>query len=293
MTTRRVLILLLVVMAVAVAVARTRQGARDEPGTRAYPVIGVVTAAPAEGRVMVSHREIPGYMPAMTMPFALAPGDPVPAMGPGDRVRFTLEVAKDSVLATAFEVIGRDEAVASALRGPAAPSSARVRKGDFLPDLALVTQAGSPFTSNDVRGKITALTFIFTRCPVPEFCPLMVKRFQELQRIVTADTDLDDVRLLAVTLDPSFDTPPVLDAYAKAMRADPARWQFLTGPAAEIARLTRAFAIHVERNGVLLDHTLATAVIGPDGRVVEIWRGNGWTSDQVLTAIRSAAATTE
>ena len=71
------------------------------------------------------------------------------------------------------------------------------------------------------------------------------------------------------------------------MRADPARWQFVTGPPAEIARLTRAFAIHVERNGVLLDHTLGTAVIGADGRVIEIWRGNGWTPEQVVTALRA------
>ncbi len=287
------LILLLVVMAVTVAVARSRKARQPPPDVSTYPVTGVVTAAPADGRLMVSHEDIPGYMPAMTMPFALAPGDPVPAMSPGDRVRFTLEVASDSVLATAFEVIGRDEAVASALRGPAAPPSARVRKGDAVPDLALVNQAGASFTSKDLRGKVTALTFIFTRCPVPEFCPLMVKRFQEVQRVVAADPDLADVRLLAVTLDPAFDTPTVLEAYAKAMRADPARWQFVTGPDAEIARLTRAFAIHVERNGVLLDHTLATAVIGPDGRVIEIWRGNGWTPEQVVTALRAAPRATE
>jgi len=293
MTTRRVLALLLVMMAVTVVVARTRTPRQTPPDVTTYPVTGVVTAAPADGRLMVSHEEIPGYMPAMTMPFALAPGDPVPAMSPGDRVRFTLEVASDSVLATGFEVLGRDEAVASALRGPATPSSARVRKGDVLPDLALVTQAGAAFTTKDLRGHVTALTFIFTRCPVPEFCPLMVKRFQEVQHVAAADPDLDDVRLLAVTLDPAFDTPTVLAAYATAMRADPTRWQFLTGPDAEIARLTRAFAIHVERNGVLLDHTLATAVIGPDGRVIEIWRGNGWTTQQVLTAMRAAPRATE
>ncbi len=119
MTTRRVLILLLVVMAVTVAVARSRKVRQPQPDVTTYPVTGVV--ATADGRLMVSHEEIPGYMPAMTMPFALAPGDPVPAMSPGNSVRFTLEVASDAVLATAFEVIGRDEAVASALRGPAAP----------------------------------------------------------------------------------------------------------------------------------------------------------------------------
>ena len=77
------------------------------------------------------------------------------------------------------------------------------------------------------------------------------------------------------------------------MQADPARWRFVTGSPAEIQRLTRAFAIHVERNGVLIDHTLATAVVGRDGRIVEIWRGNGWSSDEVLTAMREATSRTE
>ena len=116
MTTRRLLGVLLVVMTVTVAVARTRQAAPGAAG-RAFPVTGVVTAAPADGRVMVAHEAIAGYMPAMTMPFALAPGEPVPALTPGDRVRFTLRVDDGAARATAFEVVGRDESVAAALRG--------------------------------------------------------------------------------------------------------------------------------------------------------------------------------
>ena len=88
------------------------------------------------------------------------------------------------------------------------------------------------------------------------------------------------MRLLSVTLDPAFDTPQVLRDYASSKRADPARWQFATGDPDEIARLTSAFSIHVEQNGVLIDHTLATAVIGRDGRIAEIWRGNGWSTSR-------------
>jgi protein SCO1/2 len=280
-------------MAVTVAVARTRQGAREEPGTRAYPVTGVVTAPPADGRVMVAHEAIADYMPAMTMPFALTPGEALPAMAVGNRVRFTLKVGADWARAQDFEVTGHDAAVAAALTGAPAAASARLRPGDALPDVSLVTQAGAPFTSRDFEGHVTAVTFIFTRCPMPEFCPLMVRRFQQVQRAITSDPALANARLLAVTLDPAFDTPPVLDAYAKAMQADPARWQFVTGEPSEIARLTRAFAIHVERNGVLLDHTLATAVIGPDGRVIEIWRGNGWKPAAIVAALRGAPRPTE
>jgi protein SCO1/2 len=289
MTTTRVLALLLVVMAVTVAMARSRQGLRDEPHAQAFPVTGVVTSPPADGRLMVAHEEIAGYMPAMTMPFALTPSDSLPAMAVGDRVRFTLKVAADRTWAEDFTLVGHDAAIAAALAGTPAGSVSRLRKGDALPDVSLLTQAGLPFTSREFTGRVTAVTFIFTRCPMPEFCPLMVKRFQQVQRAIATDPALGDARLLAVSLDPAFDTPPVLDAYARAMQADPARWTFVTGAADEVARLTRAFAIHVERNGVLLDHTLATAVVGADGRVVDIWRGNGWKAEDVVATMRATA----
>lgn len=293
MTTKQVLTLLVLVMAVSVAVARSRQRADDAPGTRSFAVTGVVTAPAADGRVMVSHDDIPGFMPAMTMPFTLRPADPLPVLTVGDRVRFTLKVGDEATWAEGFAIIGRDAAVASAVSGPATTATARIKKGDRLPEVALLTQAGSPFGTRAFEGHVTAVTFIFTRCPMPEFCPLMVKRFQQLQRAIAADRGLGQGRLLAVTLDPTFDTPQVLHAYATAMQADPARWTFVTGPTAEVTRLTRAFAVHVERNGVLLDHTLATAVVGPDGRLFEIWRGNGWKADEVLDVMRAAAATTE
>ena len=121
---------------------------------------------------------------------------------------------------------------------------------------------------------------------MPEFCPLMVKRFQQLQREIERDRALADVQLVSVTLDPGFDTPAVLDAYAKAMGANSNRWRFVTGQAEEVARLTQAFSIHIERNGVLLDHTLATAILDTDGRVLEMWRGNGWTTADLTDVLR-------
>jgi protein SCO1/2 len=162
----------------------------------------------------------------------------------------------------------------------------RLKKGDALPEFALTNDAGRPFTSADLRGHVTVVTFMFTRCPVPEFCPLMAKRFQQLQRNLEAEPSLRHVRLLGITLDPAFDRPEVLHAYAAAMGADPARWQFLTGTPEEVARLTSAFSIHVERNGALLDHTLATALIDADGRITDFWRGNGWTTAEVTDALR-------
>jgi protein SCO1/2 len=288
MTTRRLFAVLLVAMAVAVTLPRTRRAAAVESNVRSFAVTGVVAAPIADGRVMVAHQEIPGYMAAMTMPFQLGPDAPV-MLAVGDRVRFTLTVGPTSARAGRFEVTGHDPSVAAALRAPSPERQARLRTGDALPAFSLTTHEGQPFAPADLTGRLTVVTFVFTRCPVPEFCPLLVQRFQQLQRDAASDRALRDVRLISVTLDPAFDTPAVLAAYATAMRVDPARWQFVTGEQDQIARLTRGFAVHVERNGVLLDHTLATAVIDRDGRIVEIWRGNGWKVDGVLDVLRRVA----
>lgn len=297
MTTTRLSLLLLGVMAATVAVARGR-GEDPPPAGAVYLVTGTVTAAPADGRVMVSHDDIPDYMPAMTMPFTLAPDQPPPRLAPGDMVRFRLVVGSGPPRAEGFVVTGHDPAVVAALAAPpAAPSAARgasrLRAGDLLPPFALVDQRGAAFTRDRLLGRRTAVTFIFTRCPVPEFCPLMVQRFLEVERALARDRDRDDVQLVAITLDPRNDSPAVLAAYATAKQVDQARWHLLTGSPDDIGGLTKAFAVHVEKNGVLLDHTLATAVIDADGRVVEIWRGNRWAAADVVAALRGRAPATD
>lgn len=285
MTTKRLALLLVVAMAVTVTVVQTRRGTPADPGSRTFQVTGVVTSPIAEGRVMVAHDDIPGYMPAMTMPFAVG-ADVTPSLAAGDRVRFTLRVTADWSRAEGFRVTGHDAAVAAALRAETRRGQKRLKKGDEIPTFSLTTSEGRPLTPADLRGHVTAITFVFTRCPVAEFCPLMVKRFQELQRKLESSDSQYAVRLLSVTLDPAFDTPQVLRDYATSKGANPARWQFATGDPEEITRLTSAFSIHVEQNGVLIDHTLATAVIGRDGRIAEIWRGNGWSTAELLDAIR-------
>ena len=135
------------------------------------------------------------------------------------------------------------------------------------------------------------MTFIFTRCPVPEFCPLITTRFKALQATLARDRSLPrDTQLLSITLDPAFDTPAVLEAYGKAMGADPERWRFAGGDGAAVQQVARAFSVYVEKNGALLDHTLATALVDRRGRIVEIWRGNGWKLDEVTAALRTTAA---
>lgn len=246
------------------------------------PVTGIVLTAPEGRSVRIAHDEIPGYMAAMTMAFTLADGER-DTLTPGDRVRFTLRTDQPGNLAEDVTVTGHGAVPA----GEAPPPVSRLKRGDTLPAFALVDERGRALADTDLRGHPTVVTFIFTRCPVPEFCPLLTSRFAELQRMLARDPTLPrDTQLLSITLDPAFDTPPILEAYARAKGADAARWRFATGKHDEVLRVARAFSVYVERNGALLDHTLATALVDDEGRVVEIWRGSGWKTTEVAAALR-------
>ena len=253
-------------------------------GPARYEALGVVVTAAQEGRIRISHNDIPGYMPGMTMDFALEP-EKGATLEPGDRVRFVLRVGTERSWIENVRVIGRASGPGS--KPDTSSPSIRLRKGDALPPLSLVDQSGHPLTEADFLGRLTVLTFVFTRCPVPDYCPLLSRRFSQIQAALASDHGYaTDVRLLSVTIDPAFDTPTVLNAYAQAVGADPSRWRFAGGDAVEVTRVARAFSVYVERNGALLDHTIATALVDRRGRIVEIWRGNGWKTSEILEALR-------
>jgi protein SCO1/2 len=258
--------------------------ARTTTGARHVAMTGTVLAPPEGAAIAVSHEAIPGYMPAMTMRFTIAQGEPKLDLREGDRVRFRLRVAGDASTIDRIVVTGREDRPR-----PAAGARSRLKPGDAVPPFALIEQDGRPVSEVDLRGRLTVISFVYTKCPVAEFCPAVMRRFQELQRQALADPTLAAVRLLAVTLDPAFDTPDVLRAYAAARHADPARWRFATGDPAQVAQLSRAFAVYSERNGVTIDHTLATALVGGDGRVAALWRGSRWDSPEILASVRSAS----
>lgn len=157
-----------------------------------------------------------------------------------------------------------------------------------MPDFALENEDGRPLRRAILDGHLTLITFIFTRCPVPQYCPLMARHFGELQGAILADSELAGrFHLLSITLDPVFDRPAVLKQYGAAVGADPRVWSFATGPIQVIDSLVQAFSVYRQRDGVLLDHTLCTALLAPNGKIVEIWRGNDWKPADVLALARS------
>ncbi len=261
--------------------------------SRTYTITGTIEALLDDGRPIVAHEPVPGFMPAMTMAFAVDDRNATANLQAGDRVRFQFEVSDTRSRASQFTVLGRD----SQRTAPAAPvrprpASVRLRAGDTLPAFALIDEQNQPLPPTLGTDRHTVITFIFTRCPVPEFCPAMALRYGELQAAIGNDPQLRGrVGLLSVTLDPAFDRPEILAAYGEALGADRAVWRFATGEPAQIEMLARAFAVFTERDGALLNHTLCTALIDPTGKVVEIWRGNHWQADDVLSVLRAQLAT--
>ncbi|MDQ8193277.1 SCO family protein [Coraliomargarita sp. SDUM461004] len=157
-------------------------------------------------------------------------------------------------------------------------------EGDALPQTQLINENGAPIelTSSD---QPTVITFIFTRCAAMQFCPRMNAQFEALQAQAQKDATLN-LRLVSISLDPEFDRPERLKEYGPAIGADPTIWQFATGSTDAIDQLTQAFRVHRDKSKGVLNHTLCTALIAPDGRIQKIWRGNAWEVDEVIAALR-------
>jgi protein SCO1 len=266
-------------------------GTADAPA-REYQLQGQVLAVrPERSEVVIKHEDIKGFMPGMTMPFKVKDGALLQGKAPGDLVTATLVVAEVEAHLRTLEKTGHAPLDAPA---PAPPSDIR-EPGETLTDAKFIDQNGAPASLSAYRGHRVALTFIYTRCPLPEFCPLMDRHFAAVQKTVSSTPALADVRLVTVTLDPAFDTPAVLKPYAARRGADPKIWSFLTGEPAEINRFGSQLGIYVEHNpqsAIDITHNLRTLVIDPDGRLVKVHNGNSWTPSELvadLTAVPAAA----
>jgi protein SCO1/2 len=256
---------------------------------REYEVRGQIVAVNRDRQeITIAHEDIPGFMPGMTMPFKVHDARLLDGRTPGDLVHASLAVRQTEAYLTKIEIVGRAPLPA----GSASAPTPMLANGDVVPDVAFTDQARAARRFAEWRGKTTAVTFIYTRCPLPDFCPLVDRHFAAIQRALLDDAALRDrVRLLSVSFDPQFDTPDVLAAHARRLGADPAVWSFVTGEREAIDAFARAFGVSVIRqDGDLKEivHNLRTAVVDPQGRIVEIFSGNEWTPAQVLAVLRRA-----
>jgi protein SCO1/2 len=243
--------------------------------------------------VTLKHDDIPGVMPAMIMPYRVQDPSALSKLAPGDVITATLVVPESNV--PVISTINKTGHLPLAADTPAPHAMHVMEPGDTVPDEPLQDSSGTNRRLSQWRGQAVAVTFIYTRCPLPDFCPLMERQFAEVQRAVVADATLRDrVHLIAISFDPEHDTPRVLAAHARQIGANPHVWTFLTGSTKELDTVASRFGVsvvHEQDAAETFTHNLRTAVIDARGRLVKIYNGHEWTAATLLTDLRDARAT--
>lgn len=273
------------------------------PKVAQYTVTGIIRELKPDGtNVVIKHDAIPGYMEAMTMNFDAATPGVLRGLALHDAVRFRLHVTEDDSWVDGFQVLSNagPASIAPAevvLNDPTAVSFFRVvpelKEGDVVPDYAFTNQLGKSFHLSDYRGRVLAFCFIFTRCPLPDFCPRISARFRSAQNALKERADAPpDWQLLSLSIDPLYDSPAVLSRYAQGQQADPARWTFGTGAYDQLQPLGSHFGLEFAMNVTpdRLSHKLRTVVLDRAGRVRKVLIGNEWNTDALVQAIVDAGA---
>jgi protein SCO1/2 len=243
----------------------------------------VLDVSPRERTMLVSHRAVPGYMEAMTMPFRVRHMKDIETLQPGDPIEFRLVVKGRSALVEKVRVGQRPDPAASAAGEPSllVPQPAeQLNRGERVPDFELTDHRDRRVRLADFRGKVVVVNFIYTRCPLPEVCPRLAASFAQLQRRFRPHMGKELV-LLSITLDAQHDTPDVLARYAARWGADSGAWLFLTGSARDIEPVASRFGLVYWAEEGLLTHTSQTGVVGRDGRLAALVEGSSFEDQQL------------
>jgi protein SCO1/2 len=259
-----------------------------------YHLVGkVVSVDTAEGILLVDHQAIPGYMDAMTMPYPVPYTVALAALGAGD------EITADVVVTATG---GHLENIVVTKKGAAgaSPAPARMHEpqpGDRVPDFTLINQDGKRIHLSAYRGHVLLITFIYTRCPFPDYCPLVSRDFAQIYAATrNAAAPTSGIRLLSVSIDPQHDTPAALRAYAAtfsqitgALPFD--RWEFATAPPEELKKMADFFGLYFDRESGVIVHSMSTSVISPQGEIYKWYSDNDWSPTDLIADAAQAAKT--
>ena len=246
----------------------------------------VVSKDPANHSLVVDHDDIPGFMPAMTMPYPVEKGTDFSAIEPGDRIEARV-VVQSNVSYWLDHIVVTD----STQRGLMVKQGKQLTPGEEIPDLDMVNQDGKTVRLSDFHGKTLLLTFVYTRCPIPTMCPLLSSRFASVNRELAKDPqEYARTQLLSISLDPKYDTPPVLRKYGLAYLNEDAKgfdhWQFTAPSPENLRKLANAFGLVYIEEDNQISHSVCTVLIGPKGEVVREWMTNDWNTPEAVAAIR-------
>lgn len=268
------------------------------PATKRYSFTGRVISIDTQAQsALINGDDIPGFMDAMAMPYKIKPAATLNHLLPGDSISAEVVVIPtdpknedavpdywlENVKVTAH-VDASPAAAANSLHMPA--------PGEDVPDFSFTNQNGRRISLKQYRGpqhpsKVLLVTFIYTRCPFPDFCPRMTSNFAEIYKQLGTNPALANTHLLSISFDPEHDTPRVLRDYGftAAHTHDPAlfaHWEFAAPAAADLPKIADFFALTIKPEGGLITHNLSTAVIGPDGKIVKWYHGSDWLVSDLI-----------
>lgn len=288
---RGTILMIVLMLLVTVGCSRKEEGKQTELVT--FKLRGeVVGLSPEKGRMMIAHEEIPDYMQAMTMPFKIKDSTLFTGIEVGDTVEGTLAVSRTESWIASLVVVGKGET--AQLSAEDVLFRKLYKEGEPLPDYAFTNQEGKRIRFSDFRGKVLAFTFIYTRCPLPDFCIRMSDHFAKIQKALKSDRNLGGTwHLLTISFDPDFDTPAVLKKYGENYGADFGSWDFATDDIRSITTLADGLNLTMEEDeGGLIAHNLRTAVLDAKGNLAKIFVGNEWTPDDVVQEMRKQVRAT-
>ena len=255
-----------------------------------FSVRGVIQQIPPDLRhVTIKHEKIPGYMAAMTMDFSVRDTNALAGFAPGDEITFTLVVTADDDWIENLKRTGKVGGVSGPPGWRAVEPELTV--GDMLPDYEFTSETGRAVKFSDFRGSAVALTFFFTSCPLPEFCPRMNKNLAEARKLMLTDANAPaNWQLLSISFDSAFDQPLILASYAGIYRGTNAdRWLFAVAATNTLASLAPKVDLNFWRENGSITHNLRTVVLDGNGKISKQFDGNDWTPEQLADAIRTAA----
>jgi protein SCO1/2 len=253
----------------------------------------VISVDVGHEQIIVDHEAIPGFMEAMTMSYGVKDGAALKKLKPGDRIAARVVVTKDDLWLDNIVVV--QEAAANV--PPPELDQHVPQPGEFVPDFTFVNQDGRRIHFRSYRGRAVLLTFVYTRCPFPNYCPLMTHNFAEINNQLAANATLDTrTHLLTLSFDPAHDTPAALKAYGERYsgKNNPGfrHWEFATIPSGELKEVSSFFGFKYEEQGGQIVHSLSTALVGPDQKLVRWYSGNGWSPSEVLRDVETLARET-
>jgi protein SCO1/2 len=263
---------------------------------KTFPVRGKIISTDAT-HVTLDHEAVPGFMEAMTMPYKLKDSSIVSELHPGDRITAKIIVQQD---AAGFRDAQLDNIVVIAQARPDYKPAVQYHvpnPGDDVPDFHLLNQSDRTIHLSQFKGKALLITFVYTRCPLADFCPRMSRNFADIDKSLAADPALyAQTHLLSISFDPAYDTPRVLRSYGGAYTGNYTNerfthWDFAAPSEKDLPAVTQFFNVGVTgTDPKTITHSLSTILIGKDGKVAAWYPTNDWKPEEVLAAIKKAAA---